>query len=254
MRRGYQEDFYFLSERVRDPDSRRRKAEKITAALNLNGRRPLDNSICLDVGCSAGLITEALAPLFEKTIGLDYDRRALEATHRHACGKVQFLRGDAMDLPFADSAVDVIVCSQVYEHVPDAETLFNEMYRVLLPGGVVFFSGPNWLFPIEPHYFLPFLHWLPERLANLYLRFAGKGQRYYEQSSHLWGLRRMMQDFTVRDITREILQHKLASAPKALTSIVRNTPNLIWSCVLPFLPNFNWILYKQVDAEEDSTT
>ncbi len=63
--------------------------------------------------------------------------------------------------PLEDESCDLVICAQVYEHVPDDRRLAEEVYRVLKPGGVVFFSGPNWLFPIEGHYHLPFLHWLP---------------------------------------------------------------------------------------------
>ena len=261
MGQDYQAGFYSISERVRNSASRQRKAEKIIQALVRYAQHPLSSALCVDIGCSSGIITSTIASLFGTVLGLDYDEVALRATDSSACARVHFVRADAMCLPLGDNMVDVIICAQVYEHVPDDELLFQEIYRVLTPGGVVFFSGPNWLFPIEPHYFLPFLHWLPRRLANTYLRLAGQGDHYYERSRHLWGLRRLMHRFLIRDITLEVLQnfwlpelHGLEwiiylPELRGLKWIIRNMPMAVWKILLPVFPNFNWILHKPMRQE-----
>lgn len=244
MKRGYQPHFYTRSRRVRDPNSRRQKAEKIVYALTHYADRPLCSAVCLDIGCSSGVITSALTPLSNRVLGLDYDEIALQARDPEIRTRVHFIRGDAMTLPFGNSTMDVIICAQVYEHVPDAERLFKEIHRVLVPGGVVFFSGPNWLFPIEPHYFLPFLHWLPGRMADRYLRLVGKGDHYYERLQHLWNLRRLVSCFVVHDITVEVMQHFYLPRHGKLQSICDAVPAAIWRLLLPFFPNYNWILHK----------
>ncbi len=240
--RGYQEGFYNLCQSVREPASRQRQAEKIAYALTHYVDRDLSSLVCLDIGCSSGIITSALAPLFLRTAGLEYDDVALRAADVAARARVQFLRGDAMCLPFGDSAVDVIICAQVYEHVPDAKRLFAEMYRVLRPGGLAFFSGPNWLFPIEPHYSLPLLHWLPGPLADRYLRLAGRGEHYYERLHHLWALRKLVQPFAVHDVTIAQLQRFYLS--RGWLRLFRSVPTTLWRALLPLLPTYNWILLK----------
>jgi len=244
MGQGYQKSFYTLSKRVRDPASRQRKADKIVQLLTRHANRPLSSAICLDVGCSSGIIASTIAPLFGRMLGLDYDEIALQAADSTARSRVQFIRGDAMHLPFGDNMVDVIICAQVYEHVPDDELLFEEIYRILIPGGLVFFSGPNWLFPIEPHYFLPFLHWLPRRLADVCLRLAGQGDHYYERLRPLWELRRLMHRFVIHDVTLEVLRDFYLPKIHGLQWIVQSIPMAVWKLLLPLFPNFNWILYK----------
>lgn len=246
----YQDGFYKSSSKVRDRESRLRKAEKIIYALTKLASPPLAASICLDLGCSSGTITNALAPLFERTIGMDYDEEALNHVDQSSSTRSTFLRGDAMDLPFASSSTDVIICAQVYEHVPDDRELVAEIYRVLKPNGLVFFSGPNRLHPIEPHYSLPFLHWLPDRLANSYLRIAGRGDHYYEHSRTMWSLRRLVSRFLVQDITVEILLRRVdLGAPRVVGRLIEMVPSVVWKMLLPFLPNYNWILRKPDDPE-----
>ena len=246
--RTYQPGFYSLSAKVRDRESRRSQADKIIHVLTQLALHPFHSAVCLDVGCSSGVITTTLSHLFARIIGLDYDQLALEDIDPAAFQVASFLRGDAMSLPFATCSVDVIICAQVYEHVPDDEKLVVEIYRVLKPGGMVFFSGPNKLYPIEPHYFLPFLHWLPEKWADRYLQILGKGDRFYERSRTLWELRKLLAQFTIQDVTVQVLHWKMQHAGSMLR-ILGGLPTWLWQWLLPVLPNYNWLLYKPHFAE-----
>lgn len=49
---------------------------------------------------------------------------------------------DAHDLPFADGAIDAVVCQAVLEHVADPWRCVEEIYRVLTPRGVVYSEIP----------------------------------------------------------------------------------------------------------------
>lgn len=250
----YQVGFYnsSTSTKVRDPVSRKWQATKISYAVANYARRDLSGLVCLDVGCSSGIMTSLIASLFHKTFGLDYDEVALKAIDSTARAAAQFIRGDGMYLPFMDNSIDVIICAQVYEHVPDDRLLLKEIYRVLKPGGIVFFSGPNWLFPIEPHYHLPFLHWLPRRFADFYLRLTRRGYRYYERIRPLWELRKLVSRFLVQDITLEMLQQFYISQMRWAVWLTRYIPGVIWRAILFFLPSFNYILYKPaVYASDD---
>lgn len=241
--RGYQPGFYVHSEAVRDEQRRLRKAAKIKLAFENYGAAPR-NGLCLDVGSSSGIMTAQLAPLFGRTIGLDYDVTALGEIAPQDRAVVDFVRGDAMRLPFPDRCIDVVICAQVYEHVPDDVQLFAEIYRVLKPCGIVFFSGPNWLFPIELHYNLPFLHWLPQEWANRLLRALGADDQYYEKARHVWGLRRLMGRFEIYDATLDLMQSETLIATPWVRRLTGALPRSAWKLLYPLLPNFNWILRK----------
>jgi hypothetical protein len=71
---------------------------------------------------------------------------------------------DGVRIPADDGQYDLVVCNSVIEHVPPERraALAREMRRV---GLRLFVQTPAHEFPIEPHFLLPFLHWLPRRLA-----------------------------------------------------------------------------------------
>jgi SAM-dependent methyltransferase len=54
----------------------------------------------------------------------------------------------------------------VLEHVADIDTVTKEIDRVTAPGGCGFHVYPGKLRPIEPHLFMPFVHWLPKNPAR----------------------------------------------------------------------------------------
>jgi SAM-dependent methyltransferase len=231
-----------------DPESRRRKARKIEHVLLDFLGQDIQNLWCLDIGCSTGVIAAHLAIRFGHVIGIDPYKTALElAWKERRCSNLAFLLGDGTSLPFKNEAFEVIVCAQVYEHVRDARKLFSEIHRVLTRGGICFFSGPNKLFPIEPHYFLPFLHWLPRKLANWYLRLSGRGECYDELLMSYWQLRRTLSDFEIRDYTPEMIikpdEYFCADEVKG-KSLFKRFPLSALRKLIFLAPNCNWVLKK----------
>lgn len=87
----------------------------------------------LDVGCGTGHMLEVLSSRCKSCIGLDI----------HA--GIRQVQGNAEQLPFQDSAFDVVVAFDLLEHVDDKATL-AEIYRVLVPGGICIFTVPAFSF------------------------------------------------------------------------------------------------------------
>ena len=250
MKRKYQRDFFQTHSSIRDLSKRQKKAEKIRHILQETfGNHFLDT--CLDIGCSAGYVTVEISDLFQRMYGVEFDIHALRnrpADSRNA----RFVAGDAMSLPFHDNSIDVMICAQVYEHVPDDRRLISEIYRVLKPGGTDFFRGPNKLYPIELHYNLPFLHWLPEKWADRYLQLFKMGDHYYERSRTIWSLRKLLAQFQIVNVTHLVLDFRLRKGKSFQEYRFPNAiPKAISSFFLPFLPNFNLILTKPLSGSKD---
>ena len=79
-----------------------------------------------------------------------------------ADGGIQVLIYDGQHIPVVDQHFDLLVCNSVLEHVPPGQraALVAEMRRV---AKAVFCQTPARSFPIEPHFLMPFVHWLPRR-------------------------------------------------------------------------------------------
>ena len=54
--------------------------------------------------------------------------------------------GDARIMPFSDASMDVVLATQVLEHIPDPIAVIGEIRRVLKPGGTLLLSVPS-IFP-----------------------------------------------------------------------------------------------------------
>ena len=136
MSRGYQYDFSKNSPYVYDKENRERKARTMVAVLEDHFSERLGECDLLNVGGSAGAIDNFLADHVRRVASVDIDDAAVE--HARATFEkpnLEFQVADAMKLPFDDGSFDIVVCSHVYEHVPDPAKMFAEIERVLRPGG-----------------------------------------------------------------------------------------------------------------------
>ncbi len=244
------------ADKLHDVAARRRKAEKIAAILHdfWGAESGFGALRCLDVGCATGVITHRLAAEFELTVGLDPDVAALGRASRME-GEAIFAVADAAGLPFEDGAFDVVICAQVYEHVADPVRLAAEIWRVLKPNGLCFFSGPNRLEIIEGHHHLPFLSWLPSPLADLYLKLARDQEAYHERPLTCWSLRRLWERFEIHDYTVEMLrQPERFHCGEELRGgqWMRRIPRLVWRALFFLLPNYNWVLRKSTTSGQKS--
>jgi arsenite methyltransferase len=96
----------------------------------------------LDLGCGAGtdsLVAAQMVGPDGSVIGIDMTPEMLARAHRAAAemgaANVEFVEGEIELLPFADESVDVVISNGVIDLLPDKDTVFAEIYRVLRPGG-----------------------------------------------------------------------------------------------------------------------
>ena len=103
----------------------------------LRASAPAAGSRVLDVGCGSSRIIQDLP----EAIGLDILLPKLRVLRdRHS----RLVQGSIFALPFPDGAFDAVICSEVIEHVPDTPPLFEEMTRVLRPGGTLILGTPDY--------------------------------------------------------------------------------------------------------------
>lgn len=245
--RGYQKDFITLYDAFQNSENRLRKGEKFSYVLRKLGFIQTEGN-CLDTGSSNGIITNNLSPFFKNVFGIDIDMTAMKLIDKSQNENTGYAVADAMELPFNKNSFEAIVCSQTYEHVPSSDRLFSEINRIIKPGGLIIFSGPNKTYPIEMHYNLPFLHWFKEKTADSYLRLTKKGDHYYERSRTYWDLTRLFTDYEIIDVVKYVLEFYAETTKKPLQRFMYRAASLLPIWVLkfasPFLVNINWILIK----------
>lgn len=200
---------------------------------------------CLDIGCSSGVITNYLSNYFKKIIGIDVDKPAiLMAQKKYKQSNLKFYEMDGENLNFDNETFDVVTCNQVYNFVNNPQKLMNEIYRVLKKGGVCLFSARSKYAIIEPQYNLPFLSWLPSKLAVRYFALFNKGVRYFGKNyMSYFQLKSLVSKFKIHEYTLDVLKNpdKFAFYKyKKFSWFVKFLPKFIE----PLLSNFIWLLKK----------
>lgn len=107
-------------------------------------KRFKSNITLLDVGCGAGLLTNALALEGHSVTGIDLSEKSLKiAGLRDETKKVRYQSANAYALPFPDASFDVVCAMDILEHVENPNKLIQEASRVLKKDGIFFFHTFN---------------------------------------------------------------------------------------------------------------
>ena len=123
-----------------------------------------EGTLFLDAGAGFGRHAYEAARRGARVVALDYAEAETTTTRAtfaamFAAGEITadrltgVLRGDATRLPFRDGAFDVIVTSEVLEHIQDDVAALAELHRVLKPGGTFAATVPSW-FPEKINWML----------------------------------------------------------------------------------------------------
>ena len=112
----------------------------VTAGAPLAGLR------ILDVGCGAGLLCEPLAELGAEIVGIDATARNIEIARWHAAERglaVDYRHALAEHLLATEDPFDVVLNTEVVEHVADPQQLLKECCDLVKPGGIMIVATLN---------------------------------------------------------------------------------------------------------------
>lgn len=91
----------------------------------------------LDVGCGFGYIINQI-PSTNRKVAVDISLSQLKKVS-DTCTKI---RTFSEDIPIDSSYFDIVICTDVFEHVEQVDDLSYELYRLLKPGGMLLFASP----------------------------------------------------------------------------------------------------------------
>ncbi|KAL7018442.1 hypothetical protein ACKWTF_010756 [Chironomus riparius] len=143
---------------------------------NINKPDVLKGLNILEVGCGAGILTEALARLKANVTGLEPSTELIDAARDHLNGQSLNIKyiSEFIEQHSVDNAekYDAVVASEVIEHVPDQKAFLHELTKCVKPNGSIFITTFNktqvsWLLGIV--------------LAEYVLNFIPKGTHDWNQ-------------------------------------------------------------------------
>lgn len=103
----------------------------------------------VEIGPGAGVYLSKLAARAQQVIALDIDRAYLRAARADTAVDVAWLQADLRALPLAAQSVDLMLCSEVLEHIEDSAALIQAMASLLRPDGTLILTTPQPFSPLE---------------------------------------------------------------------------------------------------------
>ena len=144
----------------------------------------------LDAGSGKGPSTAIMSRYIDSIHSIEFEESNVQRQIKNLDNlnldnkkRIVIKNGDITKIDLLDKSVDIIVCSEVIEHIENYKEAVRELYRVCKPGGRVIFSMPNKLSAF----------WLYDKLIYYLVRIVRKlkgkpqdrsGYSFFEQSRH----------------------------------------------------------------------
>lgn len=175
------------------------------------------NKKILEIGSGSGWRSVSMALAGADVCGVEPVPQGVQASkyrserYQSLTYKPDFKQGIAEKLPFGDKSFDVVVSFQVIEHVKNIDTAFEEMYRVLKDGGVVYLETGNSLWPREEHYRIFWMPYTPKFLGKIYARLRGKNPEHLDNVhfTYKYSMMRRMKRAGFKDVVDEFEKYFL---------------------------------------------
>lgn len=127
----------------------RTRRDVVTAAIERWGATP--HGRALEVGPGSGVYLPVLARVATEVVASDIEDAYLSQLLPLAAKypNLRLERDDITRSSFELESFDLVLCSEVIEHIADSQTALKEIYRLLRPGGLLILSTPQRYSPLE---------------------------------------------------------------------------------------------------------
>jgi hypothetical protein len=138
--------------------------------------RPRPEDRVLDIGASGDIFLrytfEDVYPFPERITAGGYELGEVQSARRYYPRPV-YVAFDGCALPFPDRSFDLVFSNAVIEHILGSGRQAQFAREVMRVGKSWFVTTPNYWYPLESHYHLPFIQFLPRPLQREYNRLFG---------------------------------------------------------------------------------
>ncbi|HEX7859479.1 MAG TPA: class I SAM-dependent methyltransferase [Verrucomicrobiae bacterium] len=136
---------------------------------------PLNSSTsAIDLGCGHGVFGEELLKDSCNVTFSDEQNFLIDRLRHHPFRQFNIDTEDVSSL----GEFDLVICSNVYEHLSKPDQFLAGLHRCVKPGGFFYLSWTNWLSPWGGHEFSPFHYFGPRLGPRLADRFTGKKRKH----------------------------------------------------------------------------
>lgn len=196
---------------------------------NYLNNKPLNR--ILDLGCGTGRLSEKLLSLSDNVYGVDASREVLKiAREKHPHLKLAF--AEAIDLPYENDFFDLVVINGSLHHFFAMEQTFQEVERVLAPGGVFALLGePNSNFN---------MWWNPFKYKFLAYRFLIVLINIFRKNKEVINepIEPDAESFTIKQITDTLRKYNSEKINSYTYDYLPRMENKLWLKIYPYYLKF----------------
>ena len=184
----------------------------------------------LDLGCGHGVFGAELAKRGCQVMFADEDNWLLPELKDSPFRRVNIDKDDLAEL----GQFDLVICSNVYEHLTQPDRFLNSVHRILTPKGKLYLSWTNWLSPWGGHEFSPFHYLGVQRGYRLYDKLTKRKRKHtpYENlfPTYIGKTMNQIRNSPTLDIERAAPRYYTELAFLLYLPVVREF--LTWNCAL----------------------
>lgn len=166
----------------------------------------------LDVGCSYGYLGAKLKKRGAKVTGIDISKRAINRARR-ILDNAKVVDLNSEKIPFKNATFDMIVASEVIEHLFFPNSFLKELHRILKKGGILIITTPN------------LLYW-GNRLNFLLGKFKYTQEGIFDESHiHFFTYKTLIEELKTNKF-KIVSEKHVYPGPKVLTLVKNMRPSL----------------------------
>jgi SAM-dependent methyltransferase len=179
----------------------------------------------LDLGSGEGGTSQVLS---ENNFVVSFDLNLLRLQRENENDfSIPKISGDALQLPFANQAFDLIIIQDVIEHLLDTNNFYSEVKRVIKKNGIIYLSTPNKYsfinFFSDPHFGLPVISILNrESIKKYFLKYFRKSDYNRNDIAQLFSLNELLNIFK-KDFEMTLFTEF------ALKELLNGNNGIVWS-------------------------